>query len=177
MKTKNHLIGGFAALLLLTGCGSMDQASRTLVGAQIGSLAGGIVGAVIGNNSNRWDGAELGGMIGSLAGGAAGAVIGANSGTTPKRQQPSQSNNGRLIIEVDPNAPVLDIEDVYLEDQNGNQKIDAGESCRLTFIFVNNGKQNAFQVQPVITMSDNGQYLKLSEPTVIQTISDRKSVV
>ena len=76
-----------ASMLILSGCGTMDQTSRTVVGSQIGSLAGGILGAVIGNSSDRWDGAELGAQLGSLAGGAAGAVIGANSANTPEDRQ------------------------------------------------------------------------------------------
>lgn len=166
---KNSLIGFFLSLFILTGCGSMDQASRTVVGSQIGSLAGGIVGAVIGNNSDRWDGAELGAMIGSFAGGAAGAVIGANMDN--KKAKAIEEYNRNLIIEVDPEAPVLDIEDVYLEDQNNNQMIDAGESCRLTFIIVNNGKRDAINVLPVIEFENNPSYFKLSDPVIIQSIS------
>ena len=163
-------MAGLLSVVLLSGCASMDQASRTVVGSQVGSLAGGILGAVIGNNSNRWDGAELGAMLGSMAGGAVGAAVGASIGNN-NTQVPYANNEVEIIIPHDAEAPRLDIEDIYLEDANNNQAIDAGESCRLTFILVNNGLRDALNVIPVITIDQGAQYLKLSEPVMIQYIS------
>lgn len=170
---KKILIINLAICMLLGGCASMDQASRTMVGTQIGSLAGGILGAVIGSNSNRWDGAELGATFGSLAGGAVGAVVGATSVPQQKVEVPLAPNQETML---DTNAPNLVVDDIYLEDANGNQTIDAGEDCRLVFIIVNNGRQNAINVQPVVTVEKGASYIKLSPPVVISQISSEDRI-
>ncbi|RHJ87675.1 glycine zipper domain-containing protein [Parabacteroides sp. AM08-6] len=164
---RNLIISVVASLLLLSGCGSMDQTSRTIVGSQVGSLAGGIVGAIIGDNSGRWDGAALGSTIGSFAGGAAGAIIGANMET---EQEKREKRNDRYIT-IDRNAPFLVVDDIFLEDTNGNQAIDAGESCRLTFILLNNGRRDALRVKPIVTVEKGKSHLKISDPVVIRKIS------
>lgn len=56
-----------AATMLLSGCASMN---RTEEGATIGAAAGGVLGAVIDDNTAR------GAIIGAVVGGTAGAVIG-----------------------------------------------------------------------------------------------------
>jgi len=157
-----------ASMLILSGCGTMDQASRTVVGSQIGSLAGGILGAVIGNSSDRWDGAELGAQLGSLAGGAAGAVIGANSADTPEQGKRDRNYS---------DAPQLVVDDIYLENGGEtNQYIMAGQSCRLSFILMNNGVRNAVRVRPVVMVEKGKSYLDISDPVIVNNISPRDRV-
>lgn len=169
-----------ASMLILSGCGTMDQTSRTVVGSQIGSLAGGILGAVIGNSSDRWDGAELGAQLGSLAGGAAGAVIGANSANTPEdRQRDRELTNRERYYSGsrDTDAPQLIVDDIYLENGGEtNQYIMAGQSCRLSFILVNNGMRNAIRVRPVVTVEKGKSYLDVSEPVIVSKISPKDRI-
>ena len=59
-----------AALSAVTGCAGMNAKGK---GALIGAGAGGVVGGVIGNQSNN---TAKGAIIGAVLGGAAGAIIG-----------------------------------------------------------------------------------------------------
>ena len=62
MSTKLLISAVAAALIALTGCGSMSN-------AQIGTATGAVLGGVAGD-------AVFGGTLGTLGGAAAGAVIG-----------------------------------------------------------------------------------------------------
>jgi outer membrane protein OmpA-like peptidoglycan-associated protein len=75
MRTETRvtiLSTALAALLLagLTGCASMNKTSK---GAVIGAAAGGVAGAVVGNQTGS---TTRGAIIGAVVGGAAGAIIG-----------------------------------------------------------------------------------------------------
>jgi hypothetical protein len=170
---KKIVLISMIALISMSGCGVYDQGTRAYVGSQVGAFAGGVLGAVIGSGSNRWNGAELGAGLGSLAGSAAGAAIGA--ATTPQqpstKPQPVYSNTNAHL-----NSPNLVIDDIYLEDENNNQCIDAGEACRMVFIILNNGGKTAYNVEPIINIDKGASYLRLSEPAVIGSISSEDKV-
>jgi|GEM_PF-1802312 len=176
MKKTLLISIALTAMILFPGCGTMDQTSRTVVGSQIGSLAGGILGAAIGSSSDRWDGASLGAQLGSLAGGAAGAVIGANSANEPqqRRQQNIQSNEYSSYN--DNNRPILEIQDIYLEDPNNDQTLCAGRSYRLSFIIVNNGLQTAINVKPHLEVEKGKSYFGISQPVVISRITSKDQI-
>ncbi|MGI6321979.1 MAG: OmpA family protein [Bacteroidales bacterium] len=67
---KCTLIIGLSAMLLLTGCSSMNRATK---GAAIGTAAGGAMGAVIGRAAGN---TAMGTVIGAAVGGTTGAIIG-----------------------------------------------------------------------------------------------------
>ena len=67
---KYALITGLSATLLLTGCSSMNRATK---GAAVGTAAGGAMGAVIGRAAGN---TTLGAIIGAAVGGTTGAIIG-----------------------------------------------------------------------------------------------------
>lgn len=59
---------------LFTGCDSVKNANNTQKGAGIGAVAGGVLGAIIGNNTKL--GTAAGAAIGAAVGGGTGALIG-----------------------------------------------------------------------------------------------------
>jgi outer membrane protein OmpA-like peptidoglycan-associated protein len=69
------LIVTLVSSMLLTSCEAAKNTNKTQRGAAIGVLAGGILGAVIGNNVKGGN-AALGAAIGAAVGGGAGALIG-----------------------------------------------------------------------------------------------------
>ncbi len=71
MKKFIVLATALSSALALAGCGS-TQEDRTVGGAAVGAVAGGLLGAAI-------TGRPGGAVVGAVAGGATGAVIGANS--------------------------------------------------------------------------------------------------
>jgi len=61
--------------LLLSSCVSPYAGPNEKVGGVLGAAAGGLAGAIIGNQSGRpLEGGAIGGVIGALAGGALGSV-------------------------------------------------------------------------------------------------------
>jgi outer membrane protein OmpA-like peptidoglycan-associated protein len=64
----------FVFSLLFTSCDSVKNANNTQKGVGIGAVAGGVLGAIIGNNTKL--GTAAGAAIGAAVGGGTGALIG-----------------------------------------------------------------------------------------------------
>ena len=67
------LLSTFLAALVLAGASGCASMNKTTKGAVIGATAGGVAGAVIGNQTGS---TTRGAIIGAVVGGAAGAIIG-----------------------------------------------------------------------------------------------------
>lgn len=160
------------ALLILPGCGSMRNMSsedRAGFGAQIGSFAGWLFGGLIGEAIDDERGGEIGAFIGTAAGGIAGASIaaGMDEGTRIERSRPPQYTPSSHVL-----LPDLQIQDILLEEDSlsYNRKIDAGETCRISFVIVNNSFQEALNVLPVVKVEEE-QSIELSEPVRIPRVT------
>lgn len=137
----------------------MSPATRTSVAAQSGAIIGGGFGAALGDRIDRHHGSFWGSMIGSVAG----TVVGAAAASSYDKTQASGVNYQPSISLV--------IRDIVLKDQNGNQAIDAGEHCQISFIIENDGPQTAYHVYPDIKAKGNAKKIRLSTPKSIQRIS------
>jgi outer membrane protein OmpA-like peptidoglycan-associated protein len=74
MKSVNVLtVGALCALMLFTGCSTMNNAQR---GAAYGGGGGAALGAVIGAIAGQGKGAAIGAAVGGAVGAGAGALIG-----------------------------------------------------------------------------------------------------
>lgn len=160
------------SLLILPGCGSMKNMSRedrTNLGAQIGSFVGWLFGGLIGDAIDDEKGGDIGSFIGTAVGGIAGASIAASTEdeTYIERRGPGKYSSSSHTF-----LPDLYIEDILLEEDSisCNQKIDAGETCRITFTIVNNSFQDALDVIPIVKIKE-GANLELSEPVRIPRIT------
>lgn len=161
MGKKNWLVYVMIPVLF-TGCATMDPTSRTIVGSQVGMLAGTVTGAVIGHSVGGYRGEALGSFVGSVGGTIAGAAVASS-------QNQNQRNNRRYEDRSYQYRPYVVIEDIYLEDRNGNQMIDAGETCRISFILRNDGSQPVYSIEPIIK-TEGTKHLKLSNPAIIREI-------
>lgn len=170
---KNNVLCVGMALLLLTGCGStknMSREHRASIGAQIGSFIGWIFGGVVGNAIDDEVGGDIGSFVGSAVGGIAGAQIAANAGDKVKVEKRNLEN--QTISSSSVLLPELKIEDIFLDEDSvtRDNKINAGETCRISFVIVNNSFQYALNVEPIVKVK-KGKYLKLSEPVKIARIT------
>lgn len=162
MRIKNWLL--FLMIPVIgTGCATMDPASRTIVGSQVGMLAGTVTGAVIGHSIGGYRGEAIGSFVGSVGGTVVGAA--AASSQNQRNNGYTQRNEGRIY-----QSSYVVIEDIYLEDRNGNQMIDAGETCRISFIIRNDGQKTVYSIEPVVKAESGTKYLKLSNPAIIREI-------
>lgn len=162
MRMKNWLL--FLIIPVIgTGCATMDPTSRTIVGSQVGMLAGTVTGAVIGHSV----GGHRGEAIGSFVGSVGGTVIGA---TAASSQNQRSNRNTQRNDRVNHQSSYVVIEDLFLEDRNGNQVIDAGETCRISFIIRNDSRQTAYNIEPVVKAESGTKHIKLSQPAIIREI-------
>ena len=167
--------------VLCNGCASMNPATRAQVATQSGMMLGSGFGAVLGDQIDSRNGS----FWGSLLGGAAGLAIGAAAASSYDQQQKSEAqqeytysdNNPRRISRVNyEQGPELTISDIMLRDRNGNQRIDAGEDCQISFIIENVGNRPAYDVRPSLKAKGNGKRILLSPPKSIQQIAEGQRI-
>lgn len=169
---KNKVLYAIVSLLVLTGCGSMKNMSRedrAGVGAQIGAFVGWLFGGAVGNAIDDDIGGDIGAFVGTAVGGIAGAQIAANTGDNvrvEKRNPGNYTPSSHVLL------PDLQIEDILLEEDSltRDNKINAGETCRISLVIVNNSFQDALDVEPIVKVK-KGKYLRLSEPVKIAKIT------
>lgn len=169
---KNEVLCAILSLSLLTGCGSvknMSREERAGVGSQIGAFAGWLFGGAVGHAIDDDIGGEIGAFVGTAVGGIAGAQIAANSGDKVKVEK--REPGGYTASPTAP-QPGLQIEEILLEENSvtRDDRINAGETCRLSFVIVNNSLQAASDVEPVVKVK-KGKHLKLSDPVKIAKIT------
>ena len=173
---KRGLLIGMIFLLVLPGCGSirnMSSEDRAGFGAQVGSFIGWMFGGLIGESIDDDRGGEIGSFIGTAVGGIAGASIAANTGETyVERSRPAKYTPSSHML-----LPDLRIEDILLEEDSltYNRKIDAGETCRISFVIINNSFQEAVNVLPIVKIRE-GQHLEISDPVRIARVSKDEPV-
>lgn len=159
-------------MMFLPGCGSvrnMSTEDRVGFGSEIGSFIGMLFGGLIGNAIDDEVGADIGSFIGTAVGGVAGATIAASADneTSHINRSPGRYTSSSHVL-----LPDLMIEDILLQEDtlSYNQKIDAGETCYLTFIIANNSFQDAINVLPIVKIK-KGRHLKITDPVRIDKIS------
>lgn len=166
------------SLLILTGCGSMKNMSRedrTGVGIQIGSFVGWLFGGAVGSAIDEDIGGDIGAFVGTAVGGIAGAQIAAHVGDevrVEKRNPENYKQSSHVFL------PDLQIEDILLEEDSvtRDNKINAGETCRISLVIVNNSFQEALDVEPIVKVK-RGKYLELSEPVKIARITREDRII
>lgn len=171
MKQTNNLKWMAVACsvsILCNGCASMSPATRAQVATQSGAFIGSGFGAAIGDNING----DRGSFWGSLIGGVAGMAIGAAAASAYDKQQEAAANNApRHISRANYlQGASLTVNDIMLHDRNGNQCIDAGEDCQISFIIENVGNRPAYDVCPTLKAKRNGKRILLSPPKRIERI-------
>ena len=166
------------SLLILTGCGSMKDMSRedrTGVGIQIGSFVGWLFGGAVGCAIDEDIGGDIGAFVGTAVGGIAGAQIAAHVGDevrVEKRNPENYKQSSHVFL------PDLQIEDILLEEDSvtRDNKINAGETCRISLVIVTNSFQDALDVEPIVKVK-RGKYLELSEPVKIARITREDRII
>ena len=169
---KKIVLSMMISLLILPGCGSMKNMSRedrAGFGAQIGSFVGWIFGGAVGHAIDSDIGGDIGAFVGTAVGGVAGAQIAANTGDevrVEKRNPGNYAPTSHVLL------PDLQIEDIFLEEDSvtRDNKINAGETCRISLVIVNNSFQDALDVEPIVKV-EKGKHLKLSDPVKIAKIT------
>lgn len=172
--------------LILSGCaaGRMGNPSAIAAGASIGGSLGSAVGGIIGENNRGWRGGYRGSAIGTIVGTIAGAAVG-NALTAPKQEvidetyepvmvrekvykpsQPSYKNNSQSQRPV----AQLKLRKIRFIDDNRNHVIDAGESSKVIFEIMNEGKTPVYDVVPIVEQVSKIKHIGISPSVMVEEI-------
>lgn len=169
--------------LILSGCasGRMGNPGAIVGGAAIGGSLGSSIGGLIGENNRGWRGGYRGSAIGNIVGTIAGAAIG-NALTAPK-QDPIEDyayvpevREGRAHSQYrkrpryeQPMAQ-LKLRKIRFIDDNRNHAIDGGESSKIIFEIMNEGKQPIYDVVPIVETVGKVKHIGISPTVMIEEI-------
>lgn len=160
--------------LMLGGCasGRMGNPGAIVGGAAIGGSLGSSIGGLIGDNNHGWRGGYRGSAIGNIVGTIAGAAIG-NALTAPK---PDPIEEYAYVPEIKPRTQVqqqmaqLKLRKIRFIDDNRNHAIDGGESSKIIFEIMNEGKKPVYDVVPVVETVGKVKHIGISPTVMIEEI-------
>lgn len=160
---------------LLSSCGtgrlSGGDPGAVMAGAYIGGSVGSAIGGIVGDNNHGWRGGYRGSAIGSIVGTIAGAAIGnAISASRQKEEQPPQLQ--QPIVSV----PDLKIRNIRFIDDNRNHVIDAGESSKIVFEVVNEGRTTINDIVPSVVEVSGMKHIYISPPVMIEQIAPGEGI-
>lgn len=172
---KTVFVALTATALLMSSCQSMSQ----FYGATTGASIGGMFGSAIGGMADGPRGSDLG----AVAGMAIGGIIGA-AATAPKTDNGNYRSSDYYYDygtedyrQNNAYSPYADIEiaDLRFVDENKNSAIDAEEHAKLVFVIRNTGRDYAYDIAPVITVSGTKE-IYLSPTAIVKELAPGKAV-
>jgi hypothetical protein len=175
MNKKTVFAGLIASALLLSSCQSMSQ----FYGATTGASIGGMFGSAIGGIADGPRGSDLGTVVGMAVGGIIGAAA-----TAPRTDDGNyRSSDYYYDYDMDDyrqnNAyspyAYIEIEQLRFVDENNNSALDAGEHAKLVFLIRNTGRDYAYDIAPVITVTGTKQ-IYLSPTAIVKELAPGKAV-
>lgn len=177
MKKQAVFVLSFA--LLLSGCatGRMGNPGAIVAGASIGGTLGGAVGGLVGDNHYGWRGSYRGSAIGTIVGTIAGAAIG-SAMTAPKapdeyayipqvKNDESRQNQRPLVKK---SFAQLRICNIRFIDDGRRQSITAGESSKVIFEIMNDGKAPVHNVVPIVEQVSELKHIGISPSVMVEEI-------
>lgn len=179
---KKQLTVILLSALILGGCasGRMGNPGAIFAGASIGGSLGSSIGGLIGDNNGGWRGGYRGSAIGNIVGTIAGAAIG-NALTAPKEDPIEEYAYVPEVTEVrvqkyntrqQARRPLsqLKLRKIRFIDDNRNHAIDAGESSKIIFEIMNEGRNPVYDVVPVVETVGKVKHIGISPSVLIEEI-------
>lgn len=170
---------------LLGGCATGRMSGNpgaVMAGASIGGSVGSAIGGLIGENNHGWRGGYRGSAIGTIVGTVAGAAIG-NAVSTPRKQEDGYVEvieRKRTVAKPQPqrSAPVPDlrIRNIRFIDTDRNHVIDAGESSKVIFEVVNEGRTPVYDVVPAVEEITGMKHIYISPSVMIEKIAPGEGI-
>ena len=179
---KKQLTVILLSALLLSGCasGRMGNPGAIMAGASIGGSLGSSIGGLIGDNNHGWRGGYRGSAIGNIVGTIAGAAIG-NALTAPRQEQIEEDAYIPEVREVrvrkykkqpQVQRPLtqLKLRKIRFIDDNRNHAIDGGESSKIIFEIMNEGRNPVYDVVPIVETVGKVKHIGISPTVMIEEI-------
>lgn len=143
--------------LMLTSCYTTRMGGSPAA-VSAGASIGGVLGSIVGDRAGGYGGSQFGALLGTVAGAAIGNAV-----TTPPKEKVYRETEETNVPSGSYNAVSgLQITNIRFIDDNRNQAIDAGESCRIIFEIVNAGDVAAYNIVPVVEETSGMKHLQIS---------------
>ena len=143
--------------LMLTSCYTTRMGGSPAA-VSAGASIGGVLGSVVGDRAGGYGGSQFGALLGTVAGAAIGNAV-----TTPPKEKVYHETEETNVPSGSYNAVSgLQITNIRFIDDNRNQAIDAGESCKIIFEIVNAGDVAAYNIVPVVEETSGMKHLQIS---------------
>lgn len=176
---KRSIIYALAAVLLLSGCGTMNNAGAVFTGASIGGSMGSAIGGIAGESRHGWHGGYRGSAIGTIVGTLAGAAIGGavsaqkhqERDTYPVERTEAYTTSTAQDYRQTSSANIdkLRIRNIRFIDANRDHAISSEESSQVIFEVINEGNETAYSIVPVV--STDNKRLFVSPSVLIEQIN------
>lgn len=143
--------------LMLTSCYTTRMGGSPAA-VSAGASIGGVLGSIVGDRAGGYGGSQFGALLGTVAGAAIGNAV-----TTPPKEKVYRETEETNVPSDSYNAVSgLQITNIRFIDDNRNQAIDAGESCKIIFEIVNAGDVAAYNIVPVVEETSGMKHLQIS---------------
>lgn len=143
--------------LMLTSCYTTRMGGSPAA-VSAGASIGGVLGSIVGDRAGGYGGSQFGALLGTVAGAAIGNAV-----TTPPKEKVYRETEETNVPSGSYNAVSgLQITNIRFIDDNRNQAIDAGESCKIIFEIVNAGDVAAYNIVPVVEETSGMKHLQIS---------------
>lgn len=143
--------------LMLTSCYTTRMGGSPAA-VSAGASIGGVLGSIVGDRAGGYGGSQFGALLGTVAGAAIGNAV-----TTPPKEKVYRETEETNIPSGSYNAVSgLQITNIRFIDDNRNQAIDAGESCKIIFEILNAGDVAAYNIVPVVEETSGMKHLQIS---------------
>lgn len=143
--------------LMLTSCYTTRMGGSPAA-VSAGASIGGVFGSIVGDRAGGYGGSQFGALLGTVAGAAIGNAV-----TTPPKEKVYRETEETNVPSGSYNAVSgLQITNIRFIDDNRNQAIDAGESCKIIFEIVNAGDVAAYNIVPVVEETSGMKHLQIS---------------
>lgn len=180
---KKSIIYTLAAGLLLTSCGTTNNAGAIFTGASIGGSMGSAIGGLAGDSHRGWHGgyrgSAIGTIVGTLAGAAIGGAISSQKHQDRNEYQPEYAERYRSDVQdirqsSSSNIDKLRIRNIRFIDANRDHAISSEESSQVIFEIMNEGNEPAYSVVPVVK-TDNKK-LFVSPSVLVEQIGPHNGI-
>lgn len=170
---------------LLGSCATGQMSGNpgaVMAGASIGGTVGSAIGGLIGENNHGWHGGYRGSAIGTIVGTIAGAAIG-NAVSTPRQQEDEyveiiekKKYAPQSQVQRPVSMPDLKIRNIRFIDDNRNHVIDSGESSKVIFEIVNQGRNTVYDVVPMVEEVTGTKHIYISPSVMIEEIAPGEGI-
>ena len=157
--------------LILSGCasGRMGNPGAIVGGAAIGGSLGSSIGGLIGDNNRGWRGGYRGSAIGNIVGTIAGAAI-EEYAYVPEVRQGQSHSKFKPRTQTQQQLTQLKLRKIRFIDDNRNHAIDGGESSKIIFEIMNEGRNPVYDVVPIVETVGKVKHIGISPTVMIEEI-------